>query len=72
MFEVIAQQLIDSVPAKYLLVDGLTFLNVSRYLVPIPERFPERWKQVYATNNGIVRIYEKRADDTYIQGNHAQ
>ena len=70
---IIAQDLINSVPAKYLLIDGLTFVDVSRrYLAPIPKRFPERWKQIYTANNGSVQIYERRDSDTHFKDSHAQ
>jgi hypothetical protein len=70
---VTAQALIDSVHAKYLLIDSLTFLDVSRrYLAQIPKRFPERWKEVYTANNGRAQIYERRDIGTHFQSNHAR
>jgi len=70
---VIAEDLIDSVPAKYLLIDSLIFPDVSRrYVAPIPERFLERWKRVYSTNDGSVHIYERRDSNTHFRGNHPQ
>jgi hypothetical protein len=62
----IAQALIDSIPAKYLVIDSFQppLDMASRYLAPIVKRFPERWKRVYSVADGGVQVYERRDNDT--------
>jgi hypothetical protein len=54
----LTQKLIDSVPAKYVVVDDI-FTWGRRYLQPMVERFPERWKRVYGGDTGSTTVYER-------------
>lgn len=54
-----AQQLLDSVPARYLVVDDLAFADVSRrYGAAVAEARPDLWTPVY-TGSGSLRIYRR-------------
>jgi hypothetical protein len=55
-----AQRLLDSVPARYLIV-GRDVIGSERYTEPMVKRFPEYWEQVYATTAGGWTVY-RRAD----------
>jgi hypothetical protein len=60
----LAATLLDQVPATYLIVDQLSFLDVGRrYTLPAIERAPDRWRLIYATNDSGPRIY-RRVDGT--------
>ena len=55
-----AQRLIDSVPANYLVVDRLDFVDISmRYSVPIVKAFPERWALIYSSGKRGSQIYRR-------------
>jgi hypothetical protein len=55
-----AQGLLDGVPAGYLLVDNLSFLDVSRrYIRPVLEAYPDRWRLVYEAGSEGPRIYQR-------------
>jgi hypothetical protein len=55
-----AQALLDAVPARYLIVDDLSFVDLSRrYGQPVIDRFPERWRLVYAEGSPGARVYER-------------
>lgn len=55
-----AQQLLDQVPVSYLVVDNLSFLDVSRrYTRPVLATYPDRWRLVYAGDAGGPRIYQR-------------
>jgi hypothetical protein len=55
-----AQELLDSVPAAYLVLD---FHNVGGfavpYLLPVVQGDPRGWKRVYSDKGGEVAIYER-------------
>lgn len=56
-----AQRLLDAVPVTYLVIDALSFLDVSRrYGTPVVERYPERWVLEYAAEGSGHRIYRRR------------
>jgi hypothetical protein len=60
----LAATLLDRVPATYLIVDQLSFLDVGRrYTIPAIERAPDRWRLIYAANDSGPRIY-RRVDGT--------
>src|SRR6185503_4792079 len=45
----VAQRLLDGVPVTYLVVDNLSFLDVSRrYTRPVLAEYPKRWRLVYS------------------------
>jgi hypothetical protein len=55
-----AQQLIDSVPVSYLIVDHLEFVDISqRYAAPIVKTFPERWELIYSPVEKGSRVYRR-------------
>lgn len=56
----VAQRLLDAVPAAYLVVDDLEFLNVSaRYAEPVARAFPERWEPFASSPRGRTRIFRR-------------
>jgi len=55
-----AQQLLDSVPVVYLIVDDLEFTDMSRrYAAPVAESRPDLWVPVYTAARGAPRIYKR-------------
>jgi hypothetical protein len=55
-----AQRLLDSVPATFLIVDDLEFLDVSkRYVQPVITAYGDRWKKVYTVPNTATAIYQR-------------
>jgi hypothetical protein len=55
-----AQQLLDRVPATYLLVDSLDSPDVARrYLDPVLAAYPDRWRLLYGPSAGGTRIYQR-------------
>ncbi len=55
-----AQRLIDSVPASYLIVDNLEFVDISRrYTAPVVQAFPDRWKLIYSPSGNGSWIYRR-------------
>jgi hypothetical protein len=55
-----AQALLDSVPARYVIVDKLEFLDISRrYAEPAIRAHPELWTLVYSAPDAAVRIYRR-------------
>jgi hypothetical protein len=55
-----AQQLLDSVPVTYMIVDELTFLDVSRrYGDPVVRSHPNLWQLVYTVPGSKTRIYRR-------------
>jgi hypothetical protein len=53
-----AQRLLDTVPARYLILDEGA-LDTQKYTRPVVERFPERWKRVFAIPEGNLAIYRR-------------
>ena len=57
-----AVELMASVPGRYLILDELPFLDVSRrYAAPAVARFPERWRLVFPGDSGGSSVYESAA-----------
>lgn len=55
-----AQMLLDNVPVRYLIVDNLGFLDVSRrYSQPVVQAHPEAWVLAYAASEDGLRIYRR-------------
>jgi len=55
-----AQRLLDSVPVEYLIVDDLTFTDITRrYAAPIVKAFPERWALIHSTPDDGTHIYRR-------------
>lgn len=53
-----AQRLLDTVPVTYLILDQ-GVLNTQQYTRPVVERFPTRWKRVFAVPAGDFAIYQR-------------
>jgi hypothetical protein len=59
-----ADSLLAQVPARYVIVDQLSFLDVGRrYAAPVVEQGRDRWSLLYATNDSGPRIYRRTAKD---------
>src|SRR4030095_603357 len=59
-----AQALLDSVPVRFVVVDG-TDVNFTReYTLPLLESSPDRWMLVYSNPSEKLQIYERRAEPT--------
>jgi hypothetical protein len=55
-----AQRLLDAVPVRFVVVDELTYPRISkRYAAPVVETRPALWRCVYATADGLARLYER-------------
>ncbi|SPP63660.1 membrane hypothetical protein [Nitrospira lenta] len=63
-----AQQLLESVPVTYLILDEGLAIDSQRFTKGVVERFPERWKRVYSDDvttetgvrhEGAFAIYER-------------
>jgi hypothetical protein len=63
-----AQRLLDSVPARYLILDDGLALDTRKYTAPLVRDFPARWRRVYSdsivTKSGAVleerfQIYQR-------------
>ena len=55
-----AQKLLDSVPATFLIVDELDFVDASRrYLQPVITAFGDRWARVYTVHGTSTTIYQR-------------
>jgi hypothetical protein len=57
-----AAALLDAVPVRYLVVDQLSFLDVSRrYAAPVATASTADWPLIYAQNDSGPRIYRRAA-----------
>jgi hypothetical protein len=55
-----AQALLDSVPVRFVVVDG-AWPHIARdYVLPLLESSPERWRLVYSNPSGRLEIYQRR------------
>jgi hypothetical protein len=56
----VADSLLDQVPATYLIVDQLAFIDVGRrYTLPVVDGAPDRWRLIYASTDSGPRIYRR-------------
>ena len=53
-----AQQLLESVPASYI-VAGKDAIESERYILPVVERFPEKWEKVYSSPESNFAVYRR-------------
>ena len=53
-----AQNLLDSVPVNYLVVDDSTGAG-GRYASPMIQTFPDKWKRVYFAPADKIEIYQR-------------
>jgi hypothetical protein len=57
-----ARRLLEAVPVRYLVVDSLEFIDVSRrYAAPVTRAYSREWQLVYSSPDSTSRIY-RRAD----------
>ncbi len=55
-----ASHLLEAVPVKYLVVDSLEFVDVSRrYAAPVARAYQHDWKLVYSSPDSTSRIYRR-------------
>ena len=55
-----ASRLLEAVPVKYLVVDSLEFVDVSRrYAAPVARAYQHDWKLVYSSPDSTSRIYRR-------------
>ena len=54
-----AQALLDSVPIRYLIVDGRTDSFTRRFGLPAVRAAPERWQLAYGSAGGDLQIYRR-------------
>ena len=54
-----AQRLLETVPAAYVIVDELEFIDIiRRYTVPMIARHPHRWRVVHTVPDSHTRVYQ--------------
>jgi hypothetical protein len=64
-----ARTLLETVPVRYLVVDSLEFIDVSRrYAAPVARAYPQQWKLVYSSEDSTSRIY-RRVDAAVVAPN---
>jgi hypothetical protein len=64
-----ARRLLEGVPVRYLVVDGLEFVDVSRrYAAPVARAYPREWQLIYSSPDSTSRIY-RRADVAAVAAN---
>ena len=57
-----ARQLLEGVPVRYLVVDSLEFVDVTRrYAAPVARAYSREWQLIYSSADSTSRIY-RRAD----------
>jgi hypothetical protein len=57
-----ARRLLEAVPVRYLVVDSLEFVDVSRrYAAPVARAYSREWQLIYSSPDSTSRIY-RRAD----------
>ena len=55
-----ARRLLEAVPVKYLVVDSLEFVDVSRrYAAPIARAYHREWTLIYSSADSTSRIYRR-------------
>jgi hypothetical protein len=58
-----AQRLIDAVPASFLIVDSLEFVDITRrYARPVVEAYPDRWRLIFASPDSASRLYQRMGE----------
>jgi hypothetical protein len=56
-----AQRLLEDVPVRYLVVDSLEFVDITRrYALPAVNAFPGRWELVFSSGGSGSQIYRLR------------
>jgi hypothetical protein len=54
-----AEQLLESVPVSYMIVDGRTQSFTREYGLPVVQQAPERWPLVYSLPEGGLHIFQR-------------
>ena len=55
-----ARRLLEEVPVRYLVVDSLEFVDVSRrYAAPVARAYPREWQLIYSSADSTSRIYRR-------------
>ena len=57
-----AQALLDSVPVRFVVVDGTGVDFTREYVLPLLESSPDRWTLVYSNRSEKLEIYERREE----------
>jgi hypothetical protein len=64
-----ARRLLEEVPVRYLVVDSLEFVDVSRrYAAPVARAYPSEWQLIYSSADSTSRIY-RRTDGAAVATN---
>jgi hypothetical protein len=54
------RRLLEEVPVRYLVVDSLEFVDVSRrYAAPVARAYPREWQLIYSSADSTSRIYRR-------------
>lgn len=59
-----AQAFLDSVPVRFVVVDGTDVSFTRPYTLPLLESSPRRWMVIYSDPPGKLKIYERRQEPT--------
>jgi hypothetical protein len=55
-----ARQLLEAVPVRYLVIDSLEFVDVTRrYAAPVAREYAREWQLVYSSVDSTSRIYRR-------------
>ena len=55
-----ARQFLEEVPVRYLVIDSLEFVDVTRrYAAPVAREYAREWQLVYASPDSTSRIYRR-------------
>ena len=55
-----ARDLLEAVPVRYLVIDSLEFLDVSRrYAAPVARAYSREWQLIYSSGDSTSRIYRR-------------
>ncbi|MFL5511082.1 MAG: hypothetical protein ACJ8CN_01420, partial [Gemmatimonadales bacterium] len=64
-----ARQLLEAVPVRYLVIDSLEFVDVTRrYAAPVAREYAREWQLVYSSLDSTSRIY-RRSDAGLVASN---
>ena len=64
-----ARQLLEEVPVRYLVIDSLEFVDVTRrYAAPVAREYAREWQLIYASLDSTSRIY-RRSDAALVASN---
>jgi len=55
----LAQQLLDSVPVRYVIADQHVFLDTAKYIAGAVRANPDAWRLVHTASDGATRVYQR-------------